>query len=95
MSETNETSHVQPGLRFRLNASATVTPDMIRAEARKRYGLGVHTNARMGPMTVDKDGKSLVWPLEAIDDKVLQGEFKTPFPAYGCVIYFGHFKEEG
>ncbi len=81
----------KPGFTFQVIASGDFPIQKLRDRAKREFGLDIHIRVKVGPTVVKADGKSLGCPIEAIDDKVLDGNFNFPVPAPGFCLYIGYF----
>lgn len=90
-----------PGESFQAQVPANTSIEDVRALMQKKSGLGVHIQAKFGPMFPTEKGLS--GHIVAVDDPFLEGTFSPQLATLhkdgtvtynpDVVTYFGYFKE--
>jgi hypothetical protein len=77
---------------FAVETHKDASIDVIRAEAKEKFGREIHIRAKIGPTEISEDGSSLTCPIEAVDDGCLSGAFNQWPQNKDHVLLVGHFK---
>lgn len=92
MADQPNQPEVKSGMTFAVEVVPGKTIDDVRKEAFAKFGHEIHIRAKIGPIEIAEDGKSLGCPIEAVDDQLVFGNFSLWPQHAGCFLLIGHFK---